>query len=169
MYRFRERVANAFGGHTRNLRDRQVNDAALVRIEWPELLIQPGLFHLFRKKLRHLPQLDVLALPVLERVYKDAPVVGEASTVCHVHHMLQRFERLSSMTDEELGLAAGDVDARSVRRLLEIDRGGDAERRCEPVQELDDGVGCISHSSLAAFAVTRSRLWPLLFFRRRLA
>src|SRR5204863_4309863 len=82
-HRLRKRVADALGGDARHLGDRHVNEAALVRVEWPELLIQTGLLGLFREELRHPPQLDVLALPVLERVDEDAPYVGKRSVERH--------------------------------------------------------------------------------------
>ena len=60
-----------------NFGDRHVHDAALVRIQRPELLIEPGLLRLLGEELRHLPQLDVLALAVLERVDEHALVAVE--------------------------------------------------------------------------------------------
>src|SRR5438034_444479 len=53
-----------------------MNDATLVRIERTELLIEARLFHLLGKQPRDLPQLDVLAFAVLERIDEDPPLVA---------------------------------------------------------------------------------------------
>ncbi len=60
-----------------NLGDGHVHDAALVGIQRTELLIDAALLRLLGQELRHLPQLDVLALAVVERVDEDALVAVE--------------------------------------------------------------------------------------------
>ena len=63
----------------RDFGDRHVHDAALVRIQRAELLIDARSLRLLGQELRHLPQLDVLALAVLERVDEHALLVVERS------------------------------------------------------------------------------------------
>src|SRR5436190_16725680 len=115
-----------------------MHDSTLVRVERTQLLIEACLFHLLREQLRHLPQLDVLALPVLERIDEHPSLVGQSAAVRHVDDVLQRLERLAAMTDEQLRVGAADVEARTVRRLLEIDRGADAQGRRDASEKLDD-------------------------------
>src|SRR5439155_2662509 len=177
MYCLREGVADAFSGDAGNLGDREMYDPPLVWIEGAGLLIETGLLYLLREQLRHLPQLDVLALAVLEGIDEHAPVGLQAASVRHIDDVLQRLERLTAMAHEQLGVVAGDVDPRAVRRLLEIDRGGDAERGRESVQELDDRLcgirhGCLFRPSSVGpddYPVTTSPPWQLQSFRPRLA
>src|SRR5207253_850567 len=87
-------------------------------------------------------------------------------SVRHIDDVLQRLERLTAMTHEQLGVVAGDVDARAVRRLLEIDRSGNAERGGKSVQELDDRLcgirhGCLFRPSGVGTAITPLRRLPL--------
>jgi hypothetical protein len=49
--------------------------------------------------------------------------------------MLERLQRLAAMTREQLGLFAGQVDPRTVRRLFNFDRCLDAERGGEAVRK----------------------------------
>ena len=74
----------------------------------------PGLLRLLGEELRHLPQLDVLALAVLERVDEHALLVVERAAERHVDDVLQRLERLAAMAHEQLGLFAREVEARAV-------------------------------------------------------
>ena len=82
----------------------------------------PGLLRLLGEELRHLPQLDVLALAVLERVDEDALLAVERPAERHVDDVLQRLERLAAMPHEQLGLLAGEVEPRSVGGLFDVDR-----------------------------------------------
>ena len=86
----------------------------------------PGLLRLLGQQLRHLPQLDVLALAVLERVDEHALLAGERAAERHVDDVLQRLERLAAMAHQQLGLLAGEVDARAVGASLRRRRS----RRC---------------------------------------
>src|SRR2546430_518566 len=52
--------------------------------------------------------------------------------------MLKRFERLSAMTDKELGFLPAQVDPGTVRRLFDTNDHLDAERRRKPLQEIHD-------------------------------
>ena len=79
---------------------------------------------LLGEKLRRLPQLDVLAFAVLERVDEDAFLIVERAAERHVDDVLQRLERLAAMTDEQLGLFAREIQTWAVGRVLDIDSGG---------------------------------------------
>ncbi len=105
-----------------------MHDAALVRVERTELLIHPVLLHLFGEQLRHLPQLDVLPLTVLERVDEDALAVRQIAAERHVDDVLERFQRLAAMPGEQLGFVAREIDPWTIVGLLDVDRRGDAER-----------------------------------------
>ena len=72
------------------------------------------------------------------------------------------------MAHEQLGLLAGEVDTRSVRRFFDVDGRVDSERRGELLQELDNRCGMRSvhgHDSRAA----ASLLLPPTRFSRRSA
>ena len=109
-----------------NFGDRQVHDAAFVRIERTELLIEAGLLGLLGKKLRHLPQLDVLALAVVQRIDEDPLFVRQRAAERHVDDVLQRLERLAAMPHQQFGLVARQVEARAVGGLFDVDRRLDA-------------------------------------------
>src|SRR5437870_4910540 len=91
-----------------------MDDSALVGVEWTELLLHPRIARLLREVLRHPAQLDVLAFAVGERVHEHALVAGKIAAERHVHDVLQRFEWLSAMTDEELRRLARVVQSRSI-------------------------------------------------------
>ena len=157
---FRKRVADAFRRHARHLGDSDVHDAALVRIERTELLIDAGLLDLLGQQLRHLAQFDVFALAILERVDEDTLVVGQAAPVGHVDDVLERLEGLTTVAHEDLGLLARDVEPRAVGRLLDVDRRVDPKRRGETVQEFENWLGGVWHifsSQLSAFSFQFSR------------
>ena len=106
-----------------HFRHGDVDEAALVRIQRPELLIEPGVLRLLGEDPRHRAELDVFALAVLERVHEDALLARQRSPVRHVDDVLQRLEGLAAMPDENLRLVTAEVDARPVRRLLDVDDG----------------------------------------------
>src|SRR6266851_593330 len=122
MNRLRERVADALRRDARNLRHREMDDAALVWVEGTELLIDAGLFDLLGKKLRDLAELDILAFAVRERVDEDALPIGQRAAVGHIDDMLQCLQRLASMAHQDFSLVAVDIEARTVWRLLKVHR-----------------------------------------------
>ena len=73
----RERVADAFRRDSGDLRHGEVDEPALVRVQRAELLIDAGLPDLLGEELRHLAQLEILALAVLERIDWNIAHVGE--------------------------------------------------------------------------------------------
>src|SRR5262249_18200839 len=138
MDRFPERVADAFGRQPRNLSDRTVDDAALVRDERSELLTEAGLFDFFGEQLRHLSQLDVFALAVVQRIHKGSLLAGQGSAERHVDDVLQGFEGLSPVPNEDLCFIAADAHARTIRRLFHSCRRLDPQRGGESLDEIDD-------------------------------
>ena len=102
MNRLRERVADALRRHAGNFGDRQVHEAALVGIQRAELLVDAGLLRLLGEKLRHLPQLDVLALAVAQRVderracRRRAPAEAMSTTCCSALSGSPRWRTSSS-------------------------------------------------------------------------
>ena len=96
-----------------------MHEPAFVGIERSKLLIEAGLLHLLGEKLRHLPQLGVLPLAVLEGVHKNPLVVGQRASVRHVHDVLQRFERLAAMTHQNFRLVTREIDPRAGCRLFD--------------------------------------------------
>jgi hypothetical protein len=121
-----------------------VHDAPLVGIQRAHLLIHPRLLHLAGEELRHVPHLDVLALAVLKRVDEHALLAIERPPVGHVNDVLQRLERLAAVPHEQLGVLAGQVEARPIGRFLDVNGRRDPERSGHAVQKIDDG-GCGGH------------------------
>jgi len=62
----------------------------------------------------------------------------ERAPVRLIDDVLQRFERFAAVTDEQLGLVAGEIEARPVRGLFDLHGGSDAERRRHAIEKLDD-------------------------------
>ena len=96
---------------------------ARTGLSGPSLLIDAGLLHLLGEELRHLPQLDVLALPI--RQARRRTRAGRRPSVAaerHVDDVLQRLERLAAMPHEQLGLLAGELSRGPSARLLDLDR-----------------------------------------------
>src|SRR6185295_5213622 len=59
--------------------------------------------------------------------------------------------RLATMADQELRLLAADVQPRTVVCFLDVDGRGDAERRDEALEELDDRAGNVAcHREITA-------------------
>src|SRR5262245_45917295 len=151
-----------------------MHETPFVWIQRAELLVHPGLLGLLGEEPRGLPQLDVLAFAILERVDEDAFLIVECTAEGHVDDVLQRLERLAAMTDEQLRVFACQVQSRAVGRLLDSDGGGDAERAREPLEEFDNRAGRIvrrhkRHGCYGSRAAASSVFPPPARFTRRSA
>ena len=124
-----------------------MDDAALVGIEWTELLIGAGLLRFLSEKLRHLPELDVLPFAVGERIDEHPPLVAAGASEGHVDDVLKRFDGLAAVANEQLGVVTRKIEPRTVGRLFDVNGRLKAERGGDPRQELDDGLGRFSHFS----------------------
>ena len=153
-----------------NLGDGHVDEAALVRVERAELLIDAGLLRLLGQELRHLPQLDVLAFAVGERIDEHALVVRRArpnamsTTCCSALSGSPRCRTSSSASSpDRLSRGPSAVCSTSTAAF-------DAERGGEPRQELDDRVAVACLPSLRSLlARAASVLPPPTRFTRRSA
>ena len=99
--------------------DREVHDAARVRIERADLLRRAGVSDLLHQELRHLPQLGVLALAEAERVDDVVPIAARVAAERGVDDDLQRVERLALAPEQRVGAVAGQVQPDVVRRLFD--------------------------------------------------
>ena len=66
------------------------------------------------------------------------------------------------MPHEQLGLFAGEVEARAIRRLFDVDRGLNPERRDHAIQKVNDWCGVHRQLSRAASVLPP----PTRFMRR---
>ena len=63
--------------------------------------------------------------------------------------MLKRLDGLAAMANEQFGIVTRKIEPRTVGRLLDVNWRLDAERRGDPRQEFDDGLGRFSHVQLS--------------------
>src|SRR5205085_11794565 len=103
------------------------------------------LFDLVGEQLRHLPELDVLAFPIPEGVDKYAAVVADVASESAVDDVLQRLQGLTTVTREQLGLFALEVQTRTVCRVFTGHRSVNAERTGDAFQKIDDWLRRIAH------------------------
>ena len=129
-------------------------------------VIEAGVLGFLRQELRHLAELDVLASAIGERVHEDTAIVEQPTPEGHVHDMLQRLERLPTMTDEQLRLFTRKVQPRAIGRVFHVDRRLDAECGRHAIQELDNGLGGVCHVSCSP-APPHSSVAPPSFLRCR--
>src|SRR5262249_37993346 len=114
------------------------------------------LLRLFRKQLRHLTQLDVLAFSVAKRVDEDTTLVSDIASERAVDDMLKRLERFTAMTREQFGLLTLEVQSRTVGSLFARNLRIDAERTGHSLEKFNDGLRRIAHLSPSARPQLRS-------------
>ena len=76
-----------------------------------------------------LPQLEVLALAIAERIDEHALIVGEVAAERHVDDVLQRLDWFAAMTRQQLGFFAGQVQPWAIGGLFHFDRRRDPQGR----------------------------------------
>src|SRR6185436_4307264 len=103
----------------RILRDREMHDPALVRVEGTHLLRHPARPRLFRDEMRHLPQLGVLVLAEAVAVDDDAVVVAQLLPERRGDDVLERREVLAAAADAHAPVFALDVDGRAAGCLFD--------------------------------------------------
>ena len=100
--------------------DREMHDAALVRIERTHLLRHAARSRLVGHEVRHLSQLGVLVLPKPVAVDDDPVVVAELLPEGGRNHVLQRLQPFTAATDEHAAVLALEIDPRAFSRLLDV-------------------------------------------------
>ena len=101
-----------------------MHEPAFVRIERPELLIDARSACTFSaSSFAICRSSESLPLRYPSASTKTRRSSSKARPYAHVDDVLQRLERLAAVADEQLGLVALEVEARTVGRLLDRRRG----------------------------------------------
>ena len=142
----RKRVADAFRRHAGNFRDGQVDDPALVRIQRPELLIEPGLLAPSRRAASPSAAARRPCLCGSPARRRRRAARRRAAAERHVDDVLQRLERLAAMAHEQLGLVARRDSGAGRRPSLRRRPSASKPSAGEAVEEVDDRSRRVCHA-----------------------
>jgi hypothetical protein len=130
------RVADAFGGDAGYFGNREVNEAALVRIQWSDALLGAGGFRFLREELRHLSQLVVFPATEVHAI-DEQPLVPERSAERAVDDVLQRLQSFAAARKQHFGAIAGEIDPRAICSRLDLR----LETEAHVFHDLHDEIG----------------------------
>ena len=142
-----------------------MHEPARIGVERSHLLRRARRLGLLHEEPRHLLQLGVLGLAVIEAIDGQRAIAVELAAERGVDDVLERVEGFGSAAEQHFALVAGEIDAHAVGRIADRHVHRQPHRFERPLDEVLHSIMQFHH--LRSFAA--SLLPPPAFFTRRSA